>query len=194
MADLILASSSPRRRELMALTGLDYIIDAPDVDETCDLPAREAVGELACRKARAAAALHPGEVVLAADTLVSLEGKALGKPHDEEEAFRMLSSLQGRWHQVYTGVTVVDRSGVIRHEVDASEVRFGAMTEEEIRQYIATGEPMDKAGAYALQGIAGLWIEEVRGSHTGIIGLPLAVVRRLLRESGLQAPKTHGAR
>lgn len=188
MADLILASSSPRRRELLSLTGLKFTIDAPDVDESCSLPAREAVGELACRKARAAAALHPGEIILAADTLVSIDGRALGKPRDEAEAFAMLQELQGRWHQVFTGVAVVNRAGELNCQVDEAQVHFCAMTAEEIRRYIATGEPMDKAGAYALQGVAGLWIDEVRGSHTGVIGLPLHVTRRLLTACGLQIP------
>ena len=97
---LILASASPRRRELLGLTGLPFTIDAPDVDETCSLAPREAVKELSRRKALAAAALHPGCVILAADTLVSVDEKALGKPRDEEDAFRMLSLLSGRWHQV----------------------------------------------------------------------------------------------
>lgn len=182
---LILASGSPRRRELMALTGIDFVIDVPEVDETCDLPAREAVAELCRRKAMAAAALHPGEVVLAADTLVSVDNVPLGKPHDAEDAFRMLASLRDRWHQVYTGVACVDAQGQLHMGVDGTDVRFGPMTDEEIRRYIATKEPMDKAGAYALQGIAGLWIEEIRGSHSGVIGLPMALTRRLLEESGL---------
>ena len=182
---LILASGSPRRRELMTLTGIPFAVDVPEVNEDCDLPAREAVAELCCRKARAAAAMHPGEVVLAADTLVSVDNLPLGKPHDEEDAFRMLKSLSGRWHQVYTGVACVDKQGNLHVDVDGTDVRFGEMTDAEIRRYIATGEPMDKAGAYALQGIAGLWIEEIRGSHSGVIGLPMALTRRLLAECGL---------
>lgn len=182
---LILASASPRRRELLALTGLPFTIDAPSVDEHCDLPAKEAVAELCCRKARAAAVLHPGEIILAADTLVSVDNVPLGKPADEEDAFRMLCALRNRWHQVYTGVAVVDEKGDLHHGVDESHVRFGNFSDEEIRRYIATGEPMDKAGAYALQGMAGLWIEEVRGSHTGIIGLPLSLTRQLLAKCGL---------
>ena len=182
---LILASASPRRRELLSLTGLSFTIDAPDVDETCSLPPREAVQELSRRKALAAAALHPGCVILAADTLVSVDDKALGKPRDTEDAFRMLSMLSGRWHQVYTGVACVDKQGNLHVGVDGTDVRFGEMTDEEIRRYIATKEPMDKAGAYALQGIAGLWIEEIRGSHSGVIGLPMGLTRRLLAECGL---------
>ena len=182
---LILASASPRRRELLGLTGLPFLIDAPDVDETCSLPPREAVKELSRRKALAAAKLHPGCVILAADTLVSVDEKALGKPQDAEDAFRMLSLLSGRWHQVYTGVTVVDKDGNLHCEADTTDVHFEEMSEDAIRRYIATGEPMDKAGAYAVQGIAGLWIDQLRGSHTNVIGLPMALTRRLLENCGL---------
>ena len=182
---LILASASPRRRELLALTGLPFTVDAPDVDETCSLPPREAVMELSRRKALAAAQLHPGCVILAADTLVAVDDTALGKPHDAEDAFRMLRSLSGRWHQVYTGVTVVDADGTVRCEADGTDVHFEDMSDEAIRRYIATGEPMDKAGAYAVQGIAGLWIDQLRGSHTNVIGLPMALTRRLLEDCHL---------
>ena len=182
---LILASASPRRRELLSLTGLPFTVDAPDVDESCSHPPREAVKELSRRKALAAAALHPGCVILAADTLVSVDERALGKPRDPEDAFRMLSMLSGRWHQVYTGVSVVDAAGHLRSEVDVTDVHFETMTDEAIRRYIATGEPMDKAGAYAVQGIAGLWIDQLQGSHTNVIGLPMALTRRLLETCGL---------
>lgn len=183
---LILASASPRRRELLALMGIPFTVDAPEVDETCDLPPREAVAEISRRKAVAGAAAHPGRVVLAADTLVAVDQVALGKPHDEADAARMLRLLSGRWHQVYTGVTVVSADGAVHSEVDATDVRFADMPEEAILRYIATGEPADKAGAYAVQGVAGLWIEELRGSHTNVIGLPLALARKLLEACGLR--------
>ena len=182
---LVLASASPRRRELLALTGIPFVIDAPEVDETCALGARAAVVELSRRKALAAAAKHPGQVVLASDTLVAIDDAPLGKPRDEADAFRMLRSLSGRWHHVYTGVCVVDARGGVHSGVDATAVRFGEMTDAEIRAYIATGEPMDKAGSYALQGIAGLWVEEISGSASNVIGLPLTLTRRLLQEAGL---------
>lgn len=182
---LILASASPRRRELLSLTGLPFTVDAPDVDESCSLPPRAAVKELSRRKALAAAKLHPGCVILAADTLVSVDEKALGKPQDAEDAIRMLRSLSGRWHQVYTGVTVVNVDGTLLCEADVTDVHFEAMSDEAIRRYVSTGEPMDKAGAYAVQGIAGLWIDELRGSHTNVIGLPMALTRRLLEQCGM---------
>ena len=182
---LILASASPRRRELLSLTGLPFAVDAPDVDESCTLPPREAVLELSRRKALAAAKLHPGCVILAADTLVAVDNAALGKPQDEAEAFRMLRSLSGRWHEVYTGVTVVDAQGNFHSEADETAVHFEPMSDEAIRRYIATKEPMDKAGAYAVQGIAGLWIDQLKGSHSNVIGLPLALTRRLLEDCGV---------
>lgn len=183
---LILASASPRRRELLSMTGLPFTVDAPDVDETCSLPPREAVQELSRRKALAASALHPGCTVLAADTLVSVDDTALGKPLDEADAFRMLRALSGRWHQVYTGVTVVSADGAVYSGVDGTDVHFEEMTDEDIRRYIATGEPMDKAGAYAVQGIAGLWIDQLRGSHTNVIGLPMTLTRCLMEKCGLK--------
>ena len=171
-AALILASGSPRRRELLSLTGLPYVVDAPEVDESCALPPEEAVQEISRRKGLAGAAAHPGCVVLSADTLVAVDGKALGKPHSEEEAFQMLSLLSGRWHQV-------------RYDKGTADYINCPMTEEEIRRYIATGEPMDKAGAYAVQGIAGLWIDKLEGSYSNVIGLPMHTVRELLDECGL---------
>lgn len=182
---LILASASPRRRELLSMTGLSFTIDAPDVDETCDLFPGDAVKELSRRKALAAAALHPGCAVLAADTLVAVDNTALGKPRDEEDAFRMLRMLSGRWHQVYTGVCVIGSDGTLLNEVDVTDVHFESMTDADIRRYIATKEPMDKAGAYAVQGIAGLWIDQLKGSHTNVIGLPMHLTRRMLSQLGI---------
>ena len=186
--DLILASASPRRRELLGLTGLRFLVDAPNVDEHTGLGAREAVQELARRKALAASALHPGQVVLAADTLVAVDDHPLGKPEDEDDARRMLRLLSGRWHQVYTGVCAVDAEGKAHAGLDASHVRFAELTEDDITRYLATGECMDKAGAYALQGAAGLFIEEVRGTPSGVIGLPLPLTRKLLLACGLRVP------
>lgn len=186
--DLILASASPRRRELLGMTGLRFLVDAPNVDEHTGLGAREAVQELARRKALAASALHPGQVVLAADTLVAVDDHPLGKPEDEDDARRMLRLLSGRWHQVYTGVCAVDAEGKAHAGLDASHVRFAELEEEDITRYLATGECMDKAGAYALQGAAGLFIEEVRGTPSGVIGLPLPLTRKLLLTCGLRVP------
>ena len=185
MPRLILASASPRRSELLRLLGIPFTVDAPEVDEQTDLGAREAVQLLSRRKALAGAALHPDCVVLAADTLVALEDVPLGKPRDEDDAFRMLRCLSGREHHVYTGVCCAAPDGSLHAGLDTSLVRFSPMSDAEIRAYIATGEPMDKAGAYALQGGAAAWIEEVRGTPSGVIGLPLPLTRRLLTACGI---------
>ena len=184
MNKLILASRSPRRCELLSRLGLSFETDAPDVDENCGLSAPEAVKELSLRKASAAASLHPGSWILGADTLVSINGCSLGKPKDETDAFRMLSALSGRTHQVYTGVTVVAPSGNTVTDMDCTDVTFDPLSEHEMLAYIQTGEPMDKAGAYALQGKAGAWVSRLNGSDTSVIGLPLYLVRRLLIRSG----------
>ena len=181
---LILASASPRRQELLSQVHIPFETDVPEVDETCDLPAEEAVAELSRKKALASMARHPGRFILAADTLVTVEGRKLGKPGSESEAKAMLRLLSGKTHTVCTGVTVVSSAGRLRTGTDISHVTFDPMTESEIDAYVATGEPMDKAGAYAIQGLAALWIQRMDGSPSGVIGLPLDLVRRLLSESG----------
>ncbi len=181
---LILASASPRRRELLSRVGIPFEIDPADVNETTDLPAGAAVAELSRRKAEAARRAHPGRWILAADTLVSVDGRILGKPGDEAEACRMLRLLSGRTHQVYTGVTVVSPEGKTFTATDVSDVTFAPLTEDDIRGYVATGEPMDKAGACAIQGGAARWLWRGEGSPSGGIGLPLSEVQRLLTEAG----------
>ena len=182
---LVLASQSPRRRELLSRLGIEFAVDAPDVDERCDLSPDRAVLAISERKARRGMALHPGQVILAADTLVAVDGQALGKPHSAEEACAMLRRLSGRTHQVYTGVTVAAADGRVFSALSTSDVTFHPLTERAIAAYVASGEPMDKAGAYALQGLAAQWIARVEGSPTGIIGLPLDEARRLLELAGL---------
>lgn len=185
MEAIILASGSPRRSEILTRMGVPFEKQAADVDEHCSLGAREAVAELSRKKALAVAAQHPHRVVLAADTLVALENRPLGKPEDEEDACRMLERLSGREHQVYTGVCVVDAQGRIFQSVEDSDVYFRKLTEEEIHAYVATGEPMDKAGAYALQGGAGKWVTQVCGSRSNVIGLPWETTQRLLQAAGI---------
>ena len=184
MNRLILASRSPRRSDLLHRLGLAFETDDPSVDESCALPASEAVRELSFRKASASFVSHHGCWILAADTLVSFHGQSLGKPSDEEDAVRMLRLLSGQTHQVYTGVTVISPDGSSFTDSDCTDVTFACLTEEEIRSYVLSGEPMDKAGAYALQGRAGLWVQRLEGSDTSVIGLPLYLVRRLLISSG----------
>ena len=184
MEKLILASCSPRRSELLTAAGIPFETASPDVDESCGLPVEEAVAVLSARKARAVGKMFPGRRVLAADTLVAVDGRALGKPHDEEDACRMLRLLAGRTHQVHTGVTVVSPSGETFTLVDTAGVTFGDMSDGEIRGYVASGEPMDKAGSYAIQGGAALWISGMSGSPSGVIGLPLHAVYLLLKKAG----------
>lgn len=181
---LVLASCSPRRRELLSLAGIPFDAVSPDVDEAVSLPACEAVSVLSARKARAGGDLFPGRRVLAADTLVALDGVPLGKPKDPDDAVRMLRALSGRTHRVYTGVSVLSPSGALFTGADASSVTFCPIPEAEILSYVRSGEPMDKAGAYALQGRASLWITRLEGSYSSVIGLPLYLVRTLLLESG----------
>lgn len=184
MSRLILASRSPRRIELLHRFGVPFDSWSPDVDESCDLPAGKAVRELSIRKARAAAEVFPGAYILAADTLVSVDGMSLGKPRDTDEAAEMLRLLSGRTHQVYTGVTVIDPYGSAETGMDRTDVTFIPVPETEILDCVSTGEPLDKAGGYALQGRAGLWISRIDGSDTSVIGLPLYLVRILLLKAG----------
>lgn len=179
---LILASGSPRRKEILDTMGLSYDVDVSDADESFAGTPEETVLELSRRKAQAVAPRHGGAVILAADTLV-FDGEALGKPHSAAEARHMLAGLSGRWHSVYTGVTMIDtRSGKIISRSDVTRVHFIALTAEDIDAYVATGEPLDKAGAYGIQGRGGMLIDRIEGSYSGVVGLPMALVRSMLLE------------
>ena len=178
---LILASGSPRRRELLTSMGYTFEIISPDVDEHVEGPAREVVGILAERKGAAVAAAQTDGIVIAADTLVAYDGKALGKPVDADDAKRMLRILSGRTHEVFTGVAIFDAStGRKSVRVVRTGVTFRALTDAEIDAYIATGEPMDKAGAYAIQGGAHGFVESFEGSYENVIGFPVDDVREML--------------
>lgn len=180
---VILASGSPRRRELLGGMGVEFIIDVPDVDETVGGKPGEMVAVLAERKARAVAERRNEGVIIAADTLVALDDCALGKPEDDEDAKRMLRSLSGRTHDVFTGVCVLNaRTGKMLVEAVRSGVVFRELTDAEIDEYVATGEPRDKAGAYAIQGGAGKFISAFEGSRTNIIGLPVERLTEMLQE------------
>ena len=184
METLILASASPRRKELLAHAGIPFEVQAAQVDEHCEGSAAEAVKILSARKALAVRSLFPSRFILAADTLVELDGAVLGKPSGPEEAADMLQRLSGRTHQVWTGVTLVNPSGDMFTENDRSDVTFGEVPKEEIAAYVRSGEPLDKAGAYAIQGRASLWISRMEGSYSNVIGLPLFLVRSLLLRAG----------
>ena len=185
---IILASKSPRRKELLEQMGLEgFRITAPNVDESVEpgLAPAEIVEALSLRKARAAAGrAGPKDLIIAADTVVALDGAALGKPRSEKDAFSMLSRLSGREHRVYTGVTVLQgERAVTEHEETA--VVFRALEPGEIRGYIATGEPMDKAGAYGIQGMGALLVEGIRGDYGNVVGLPVFRLGRILAGFGL---------
>lgn len=174
---LILASSSPRRRELLRAAGLSFTVASPDTDETVKPgePPQDAVVRLAEEKARAVQALEPGGVILAADTAVVLDGRMLGKPRDEAGAREMLRALSGREHEVVTGFAIVGKERCHSAAV-TTRVRFRTLSEHEINAYVATGEPMDKAGAYGIQSGAAHFVRAVEGSYTNVVGLPMAEV------------------
>lgn len=181
---LILASGSPRRRELLDLMGLTYTVETPDVDESFSGRPSETVMEISRRKAAAVAARHSDSIIIAADTLVFADG-ALGKPHTPERAKEMLCSLAGNWHHVYTGITVINtRSGRILRNVDKTRVHLVPMTEQEIDAYVATGEPLDKAGAYGIQGMGGMFVDRIDGSYSNVVGLPMSMLRIMLAQVG----------
>lgn len=180
---LILASGSPRRRELLALYTTDFTVCASDFDESAVQAAAPAqlVEQLARGKCLAVAAQHPGCVVLGCDTVVDVGGEVFGKPGDPADAARMLRALSGRTHEVHTGVCVSDG---VRTEsfVDSCKVTFFPLSEEEIARYTATTEPYDKAGAYAIQGRAALWLDRLEGDYYTIMGLPVSRTARLLEQ------------
>lgn len=179
---LILASASPRRKELMGLFHIPFSIQVADIDETMDPqngPAEE-VARVSCRKA-AAIRREPEDVVVAADTIVVCEGKILGKPRSVEEAVSMLQLLSGRDHQVMTGVTVL-RGSRAETFTEVTDLHFRPLSEGEIRGYVATGEPMDKAGAYGIQGGAALFCSRMAGDYYNVMGLPVCRLGQTLRK------------
>lgn len=186
MEPIILASQSPRRRELLAFYGLPFVVEPSLADEDhVNGTGAERVKKLAQAKCAEVAQRHPGRCVLAADTLVCVENDILGKPRDEADAFRMLRLLSGRVHEVHTGVCLRLPDGRELLDVDTAQVHFMDLSDELIRRYIATGEPMDKAGAYGIQSTAGIFISHIEGSPSNVIGLPLALVTRFLMEAGI---------
>jgi nucleoside triphosphate pyrophosphatase len=189
-AVLVLASASPRRHQLLAWLGLAYEIDVPDVDERVRRgeSSRSVVRRLADAKAAAVAARRPASWVLAADTIVELDGAMLGKPSDRDDAAHMLGLLSGREHRVATGFTLLAPGGAARAaDVVVTRVTFRPLDARAIRTYVDTGEPDGKAGGYAIQGFGAGLIERIDGSFTNVIGLPLVEVARALAEAGLLA-------
>ena len=183
---LHLASSSPRRRQILDNMGLEYTAAGVDVDErrhrgeSADIM----VVRLAVEKARAADA-GPGTVVLAADTAVVLDGEVFGKPADRADALRMLAALSGRHHRVMTGVAVRS-DNAMENVLSVTDVKFREIGPDEALDYWHSGEPRDKAGAYAIQGLAGTFVETITGSYTGVVGLPVLETAELLRAAGIE--------
>jgi septum formation protein len=179
---LILASSSPRRADLLRAAGIPFEVFPVDVDETVGKlePPGEHVRRLAREKADAGFQAHPDAVVLAADTIVLISGEILGKPKDVRDAVRMLRLLSGREHEVLTGVAIVSRRGRVV-EVSRTRVWVTPLSDAEIDEYVATGEPMDKAGAYGIQGLGSRFIDRIQGSYSNVVGLPVSLVYRLLK-------------
>ena len=181
---LILASGSPRRKEILTTMGLSYTVDVSDVDESFLADPETMVLELSKRKACVVASKHDDSIVLAADTLVFCKD-VLGKPLNENHAREMLRELSGNWHSVYTGVTLIDtKTEKTLSAADVTRVHFVELSSEEIDAYIASKEPLDKAGAYGIQGMGGMFIDKIEGSYSNVVGLPMALVRQMLLEIG----------
>ena len=184
---IVLASNSPRRREILTQGGYEFTVDAADVDENLGIidPA-ELVEALSFKKAMAVADKYPDKTVIGADTVVAIDGDILGKPIDESDAQNMLRELSGRTHQVVTGVTVVlptvdgGRGHETFHEI--TDVTFYELSDDEIDTYVSTGEPLDKAGAYGIQGRGALLVERISGDYLNVVGLPLARLSRILKK------------
>lgn len=184
MYTLVLASASPRRAELLSQIGLTFITRPVGIDETvrASEPASAYVERLAREKALAAAG-DAGELVIGSDTSVVLSGEILGKPVDAADASATLMRLSGQTHQVMTAVALV-RDGVCTACVVTTDVTFRSLSEQEIQAYVATGEPMDKAGSYGIQGLGGIFVKEIRGSYSSVVGLPLQETAALLAQAG----------
>ena len=184
---IILASQSPRRRELLERMGIENFKVIPAQGEelaTRTLTPDQLVEELSQRKCAEVAAAHPKDLVIAADTVVSIHNRVLGKPRSEEDAARMLAALSGKLHLVYTGVTVAKEGRTLtQHEV--TSVRFRTLTQADIIRYIATGEPMDKAGAYGIQGYGSVLVEGISGDYYNVMGLPVCRLGRMLLRFGV---------
>lgn len=183
MAKIILASASPRRKELMTLLGYDFDIVCADITEVVpeNSEPQDVVMALSLQKASAVAKDNPEAIVVGSDTVVSLDGKILGKPHSKNEAVQMLKSLSGRTHKVFTGVAIVN-ADMSTEFYDETDVEFYSLSDEEINNYVATGEPMDKAGAYGIQGKGAVLVKRIDGDFFNVMGLPVAKLYREMKK------------
>jgi septum formation protein len=188
----VLASASPRRAELLAAAGFTFTVDVADVDESVhdgEAPATY-VRRVADAKAQAVAARHAGRLVLAADTTVVVDGDILGKPADTADARRMLRRLSGRAHEVMTAVTLIDPASGLQRALAVTTVHVAPLHEAEIDWYVASGEPLDKAGGYAIQGLASRFVTGIDGSYSNVVGLPIAHVYGLMRAAAGRTNET----
>jgi septum formation protein len=194
---LVLASASPRRQELLRNAGIPFVVQStgiPEIPDEKEAP-RTFAERMAREKASAVFRQRPDDFILGADTIVVVEEKILGKPRDDSDAFSMLRLLSGRTHQVMTGVCLLGPqprtdnwqpvTGFEDARSETTLVTMDALTDEDIRSYISTGEPMDKAGAYAIQGRASRWISRIEGDYFNVVGLPVSLVYKMLREHGV---------
>ncbi len=183
MKDIVLASASPRRSQLLKQIGLDFRVLTSDVDETIDktISAEEAVKYLSVKKASdVSGKIAKGPLIIGADTVV-VKDVILGKPRDEEEAFSMLKSLQNQWHEVITGITVIDTStGKVISDFEKTRVKMRSLSDSMIHSYINTKEPFDKAGAYGIQGMGAILVERLEGCYFNVVGLPLTKLTMIL--------------
>lgn len=189
MKKIVLASASPRRKELLRNIGLDFVVDASEFEEDMGLrlQPRTLARHLSREKARAVALRHKNALVIAADTFIAFRGKILGKPHTGPEAMRMLKMLNGKAHTVITGFTVMDTgSGKTVSRAAESRVWFRRLTPAEIKAYVASGEPLDKAGAYAIQGLGSAIVRKIEGDFFNIVGLPVSMLVECLKKFGIK--------
>ena len=184
---IILASQSPRRQELLKLLGLEFTVHTADIDEHMDpsLPPEQEVARVSAEKARAVAKdCAEEDIIISADTIVVIDGQILGKPKSEADAIRMLNLLSGRRHEVMTGLTVLS-GGQSQTRVVRTGIEFRRLTDREIDAYVATGEPMDKAGAYGIQGRGAVLVEKINGCYNNVVGLPLSLLYLMMQRLGV---------
>ena len=185
---IILASASPRRKEILEKTGLKFMVDASDYEEDLSLrmPARRLARYLSCEKAKAIANRYKNAIIIAADTIICLDDKVFGKPRNESDAKRMLNILNGKSHYVITGFTIIDTGegqSVSRSVV--TKVYFKRITRKWIEEYVGTGEPLDKAGAYAIQGVGAAIVKKIEGDYNNVVGLPIDALMKAIRKFGV---------
>jgi septum formation protein len=192
MRKIVLASASPRRKKLLKQLGLKFEVDPSLEQEMTEpgVPPPQLAANMALAKARTVANRHPDAIIIAADSFIAIEGRILGKPHTPDEARRMLGDLSGRPHAAITGLAVVDTAtGRVFSRPTETKVYMKRLTHEEIDTYVNTGEPLDKAGAYAIQGRGAVFIEKIEGDYTNVVGLPLSVLAGALKDFGVNFTK-----